>query len=303
MSVEIGLFTLVKKSRLYRALLLMISIFFIITIIILAFFDLMKLYDKSVYDIVILTVISIFIISVFAIMFRFILNYLDVNRENNVVSEVDVINSTSGYDSTPNPELKDDLIKEIKEKIQNEATDDYIKEIREKLKYKDVLEYSKLRSNLTFIRIENAIIAQNAKANLNLALGIVTAIIGIVFLAFVISNYNDLTLDLSQFLYNFLPRLSIVILIETFSYFFLKMYKYNLKEIKYFQDEATSIEHRLQALNIAIQLDDKEIIKTILLSFSSFDKNKEKNNEITENMPLSLDYLVKIAEVLKDTKS
>lgn len=80
------------------------------------------------------------------------------------------------------------------------------------------------------------------------------------------------------------------------------MYKYNLNEIKYFQNEATSIEHRLQALNIAIYLDDKEILKTILLTFSEMDKNKEQQQIIKEEMPLSLDYLVKIAEVLKDKK-
>ncbi|OOF68513.1 hypothetical protein BKG95_03690 [Rodentibacter pneumotropicus] len=303
MSFQAELFSLAKKSRLYRALLLIILILFFIIVMVLAFLDLMKLYDKSVSDIAVLTGISILLISILAIVFKFILNYLDVNRENNIVSGEDIINSTLGYDSTLNSELKDDLIKEIKEKIQNEATDDYLDEIRGKIKCKDMLEYSKFQSNQTFLRIQNAIAAQNAKANFNLALGVITAVIGIAFLVFFIPNYNEPTFDLSQFLYAFLPRLSIVILIETFAYFFLKMYKYNLNEIKYFQNEATSIEHRLQGLNIAIQLDGKENIETILLAFTSFDKNKEKNNEITENMPLSLDYLVKIAEVLKETKS
>ncbi|OOF56176.1 hypothetical protein BKK56_04125 [Rodentibacter genomosp. 2] len=303
MFIQVELFSLIKKSRLYKALLLIIVILFSIIVMVLAFLDLMKLYNRSASEIAILTAISIFIIAILATIFKFILNYLDVSRDENIISGEDIVNSSSGYDSTLEPELKVDLIKEIKEKIQNEATDDYLDEIRGKIKCKDMLEYSKFQSNQTFLRIQNAIAAQNAKANFNLALGVITAVIGIAFLVFFIPNYNEPTFDLSQFLYAFLPRLSIVILIETFAYFFLKMYKYNLNEIKYFQNEATSIEHRLQGLNIAIQLDGKENIENILLALTSFDKNKEQKNEITENMPLSLDYLIKIAEVLKDNKS
>ncbi|WP_397452546.1 hypothetical protein [Pseudomonas sp. NA-150] len=53
----------------------------------------------------------------------------------------------------------------------------------------------------------------------------------------------------------FLPRLSFVLLIELFAYFFLRLYKASLSEIKYFQNEITNIEAKSLALRIALAVD------------------------------------------------
>src|SRR5205823_4776936 len=48
------------------------------------------------------------------------------------------------------------------------------------------------------------------------------------------------------------PRISVAVFIEVFSFFFLKLYKSNLQEIKYFQNELTNIEMRGLALEAAL---------------------------------------------------
>lgn len=290
------------KSKFHKGLIFLVAILGAFFGIMLSIFNFMKTYDMPIYDISIISTISITIIFTLALIFRFILIYLDGKTETPIISGQDLVNSALGYDTTLDENSREELVQQIKAKIQKEAMDSYIDELRSNLKLKDSIEYSKFQSSQTLARIQRAILAQNAKANFNLAIGVVTAIIGVALLIFFIPNYNSDVFDLSQFLITLLPRLSVVVLIETFAYFFLRMYKYNLNEIKYFQNEATSIEHRLQALNIAIYLDDKEILKTILLTFSEMDKNKEQQQIIKEEMPLSLDYLVKIAEVLKDKK-
>lgn len=50
-------------------------------------------------------------------------------------------------------------------------------------------------------------------------------------------------------------------IIEVFSYFFLKLYKSSLSEIKYFQNEATNIEYSFVALETALKVDDSDLVK------------------------------------------
>ncbi|WP_315983120.1 hypothetical protein [Aliamphritea spongicola] len=45
-----------------------------------------------------------------------------------------------------------------------------------------------------------------------------------------------------------LPRILLVIFLEIFAYFFLRLYKDGLSEIKYFQNELTNLESKLIAL-------------------------------------------------------
>jgi hypothetical protein len=58
------------------------------------------------------------------------------------------------------------------------------------------------------------------------------------------SELRDMHSDgyVSFFILIFLPRISIVILIQIFAYFFLSMYRANLREIRYFQIELSDLE-------------------------------------------------------------
>lgn len=138
---------------------------------------------------------------------------------------------------------------------------------------------SKLQSNvarfssLTFItetfdqsfgRISQEILRLDRKSNLNLLFGGVSTFIGIFWLGFsvVFDRQNFSSFEL--FAMSFAPKLSIVIILQFFSLFFLKLYKSNLGEIKYYQNEMTNLEMKqiavISAQNNANEFDLKEIL-------------------------------------------
>jgi hypothetical protein len=50
---------------------------------------------------------------------------------------------------------------------------------------------------------------------------------------------------------------------QVFAYFFLRLYRYILFEIKYFHNELTNIEQKCLALDVALEADNSDAIKTI----------------------------------------
>ncbi|MFA9499828.1 hypothetical protein ACERCG_05275 [Mannheimia sp. E30BD] len=102
-------------------------------------------------------------------------------------------------------------------------------------------EYTEFKTQGTRSRIYSAIQQQEKKSVINLVLGIIFSITGALALLYLVHNISFTPKDTLDFISNFLPRLSLVLLIETFAYFFLRLYKDNLKEIKYWHNELTAI--------------------------------------------------------------
>jgi len=99
------------------------------------------------------------------------------------------------------------------------------------------------------------------------------ALSGVGLLAYMVLGSNDKPADLTSFLMAFLPRLSIVAIVELFSYFFLRLYKSSLADIKYFQNEATNIESALLALRVTLRLQSAPEIKQAVTALLSVDRN------------------------------
>jgi hypothetical protein len=124
------------------------------------------------------------------------------------------------------------------------------------------------------------------RAKLNLAFGtFVTIIAGVGLLFIVFFRPLDLA-GLAKEEYgwriasHYIPRLSLIIFAEIFAYFFLKLYKADLSDIKYYQNEITNVEMRLAALRTALTVEqkelareDKEIIKTVITSLVGTERN------------------------------
>lgn len=205
------------------------------------------------------------------------------------------------------------LVNEIKDRISSEATDAYIEDIKRKVadsEYRlDIFE----RGKTTLKRIYKEIDDLGRRGTVNLVLGVITAISGVLALSFFVLSNSSSSGDISSFVMEFFPRLSIVLIIEVFSYFFLRLYKTSLSEIKYFQNEATNIEHNFVALEAAMKLGDKGLIEKCIYEFLAIDRNPllqdgQKTREIlTEEsakgeMPISPEYLVKIIQALKSNE-
>ena len=69
---------------------------------------------------------------------------------------------------------------------------------------------------------------------------------------------------------DFIPRCSVLVVIEVLAYFFLKLYKKNLDNITKLQSEVTVIENRILAYQSALLSDNQELKEEMIRKFSSF---------------------------------
>ena len=58
-----------------------------------------------------------------------------------------------------------------------------------------------------------------------------------------------------------------------FSFFFLKLYKSGLSEIKYFQNELTNVEMKFISLDISLRGKNTELISDVVSEFSKTERN------------------------------
>lgn len=130
-------------------------------------------------------------------------------------------------------------------------------------------------------RIRNEIKYLNKKANMNLTIGVITTAISIAFLISMIfltpveELANAKGNELVKFSYTYLPRLTLVVFVELFSFYFLKLYRGNLNDIKYYHNEISDITFKILALKTTLMKDENsEYLKTVIEEFLNSNHNK-----------------------------
>lgn len=69
-----------------------------------------------------------------------------------------------------------------------------------------------------------------------------------------------------------MPRIALAVAVEVVAFFFLRLYKYSISDIKYYQNELTNIE--LKALAVVIQSGHKNAeMKDVAASLISTERN------------------------------
>lgn len=165
--------------------------------------------------------------------------------------------------------LKDDILKESK----SEASAEVLKALEGKIKSTNQLKEVEAVFSRTLERLYAEISALSRRGNLNLSLGILTTIIGLSILGYFVIEVDSIPEDKMAFIAYFLPRLSLVILIEVFAYFFLKLYKSSLSEIKYFQNEMTNSEAKLAAIKCSIMTSDSAATSSVIQTLATTERN------------------------------
>lgn len=98
----------------------------------------------------------------------------------------------------------------------------------------------------------------------------------------------------------FAPRISLALFVEIFSFFFLKLYRRNLDDIKYLTNEITNVKLKLLALRASFLKDAGDFTGNILQELAKTErnfilKNKESTVEI-EKMRIDSDEQNKLIE-------
>ena len=180
---------------------------------------------------------------------------------------------------------RDELVRRLRESIEEAAKGEFLDEIRDSLKenqaHIELNREMQSQYRLTTSRLNTELSALTRRGNLNLAFGIPIAVIGILFLSYSVINMQPLNIEslnengiaLAAFTHNFVPRLSLVIVVEVFAYFFLRLYTNSLAEIKYFQNEITNVEAKFFALQVAVHGGDEKIIGDVIEQFAKTERN------------------------------
>lgn len=113
------------------------------------------------------------------------------------------------------------------------------------------------------------------RGNLNLMIGILTTLgaISALFWGLIATQPNPQETQAAGLVRHYLPRISFAVFIEVFSFFFLRLYKNSLEDIKYYHNELTNLDSKLLALEMAISASQSEAITPILLGLLNTDRN------------------------------
>ncbi|OOQ57868.1 hypothetical protein BC343_13920 [Mucilaginibacter pedocola] len=149
-------------------------------------------------------------------------------------------------------------------------------------------------------------------ANYNLVFGSVATVAGIIILTVNAFDQTGLK-DTTEILKLYIPRISTIVFIEIFAFFFLRIYKGNLADIKYFHNERTNIEQKILALKTSLLIGDSKYVKSVIDELAKTERNRIlKKGETTvelerERAEITADknvmsLLKSVLELKKDSK-
>ena len=166
----------------------------------------------------------------------------------------------------------------VEEAIQNKFSDRFIQQRIEENYKNEAIKDKKIKNLIYSIenksnRLDDEILRLRKSANINLVIGTLSTFLSIFCLVYEVF-YNEVSFtNTTQILSHYIPRISLVIFIEIFAFFFLKLYKSNLFEIKYFNNEKTNIDFKVFSLKTAIHYEDTEMIKSCISNFIETERN------------------------------
>lgn len=130
-------------------------------------------------------------------------------------------------------------------------------------------------------RLELEIKALGWRGNFNLIIGLGITLIGLGMLFSYLYISINAAKDPKSMLLYLIPRLSLIVLVELFAYFFLQLYHQSLNEIKYFQNELTNVEFKFAALAAAIGLGDTNTASNTISKIADTERNFILNKDQT----------------------
>lgn len=122
------------------------------------------------------------------------------------------------------------------------------------------------------------------RANINLIIGIIITLIAFTGLGISVFEFKGSN-PTNSIINQFLPRFLILAFIQVFAFFFLKNYRSNISDIKYYQNELTNIEMITLGLfhNIVDSKGNNEIAKELLKTERNFVLEKNQTSLNSDN--------------------
>ena len=122
-------------------------------------------------------------------------------------------------------------------------------------------------------RLTSEVSALSRRGNLNLAIGVLATFLAIVVLFYIAVTTKIENHSWEELLPPLFLRLSVVVFTEVFAFFFLRLYRNALQEIKHFQNELTNVEMKQLALKAALLKDDQTAVRAVIGKLASTERN------------------------------
>ncbi|REG82150.1 hypothetical protein [Marinomonas pollencensis] len=146
-------------------------------------------------------------------------------------------------------------------------------------------------------RLSKEIETLTRRANLNLVIGVLTTSIAVGLLTYMVLGTDAKLESLTGILSYYIPRVTVVIFIEVFSFFFLKMYKSNLTEIKYYQKEITNISTQQIVYESAVLSNENGALS----SFVRAALNQSEETGTEQSKADTVDQIEHLSKVVQET--
>ena len=157
-------------------------------------------------------------------------------------------------------------------------------------------------------RLQEEIAALGRRANLNLVIGILVSVLGLLALTwFVVTATSELMTGISvaDAAIKFSIRLTLAVFLQLFAYFFLRLYRHSIFEIKYFQNEITGAQFRLIAVESAMRISSNKVIEKVCLELSKTERNfvlkKGETTVALKHEEIEKEYENKITGIVERT--
>jgi hypothetical protein len=179
------------------------------------------------------------------------------------------------------------------------------------------VEFLEKNSGETRARLARAIVVAQKFGKVNLFVGLVISAVGVGFLwsllptpqshqvttwLELLSRYSAAS-NWNVLLEQYAPRLTMVVLVELLAYFFLKLYKASLVDMKYFENELTMVELRCASLGVALRTENPEAIKDCLAQMGRVGRNGPSSGALkTNDVERESSLLQELTEAIKLVK-
>ncbi|MCP3922672.1 MAG: DUF389 domain-containing protein [Desulfobacterales bacterium] len=207
---------------------------------------------------------------------EFVHNQLSPDKIENMLNEFDDKLNSQKTGSLISSEEKSNIIITLKKSIMDESSNSLLESIEKKfskdIKRDKFLKDLRRQCGKTRNRLVEEINSLTRRGNLNLIIGVGTTIVAVTILfTTVLSGAKQLSNQ--ELISYYVPRLTLSLFIEVFSFFFLKLYKAGLSEIKYFQNELTNAEMKFIAIEKSVMLEDVESQAKVIQTLSETERN------------------------------
>lgn len=179
------------------------------------------------------------------------------------------------------------VVKEISESVKKEAGEEVWKDIKavgaEKVRVDARADDIEVEFDISKSRLLTEIKSLSRRGSVNLALGVVTTVAAILLLAtfaldvsrFKTENLTGVSFEtlMMTLIFLFVPKISLAVFMQIFAFFFLRLYKSGLADIKYFQNEITNHELKYFGVQVALIDCDKSVIELVVRELVMTERN------------------------------